>query len=219
MRILLVEDNQQLADGIITGLTKIGMHIDHVPTFHQAQMALLNEAVSAIILDLGLPDGDGKKLLFSWRQQEMSTPIIVLTANTDFDTKLECLNLGADDYLGKPFDIRELAARLKAIVRRSHGNDNNQIDLGNLVINQDACEVEYNKNTIQLSRREYQLLLELAQSSGRVLSRNQLEQLTYGWDSVGSNSIEVHIHNLRKKMSPELIKTIRGIGYTLIENA
>ncbi|MGL5359309.1 MAG: winged helix-turn-helix domain-containing protein, partial [Shewanella sp.] len=120
-------------------------------------------------------------------------------------------------YLSKPFDVRELAARIRAIVRRQFGLDNNCLVIGALSMELTRREVLFRGQAVTLSRREYQLLLELAQSVGRVLTRSQLEQLTYGWDEVGSNSIEVHIHHLRKKLANELIKTVRGIGYTLVE--
>ncbi|MGL4613882.1 MAG: response regulator transcription factor [Shewanella sp.] len=217
MRIMLVEDNELLAQGICLSLGKLGMQVDHLNSYQQALQGVKNESFSAIVLDLGLPDGNGKALLKAWRQQGVSIPTIVLTANTDFDTKLECLDSGADDYLSKPFDVRELAARIRAIVRRQFGLDNNCLVVGALSMELTRREVTFRGQNIILSRREFQLLLELAQSVGRVLTRSQLEQLTYGWDEVGSNSIEVHIHHLRKKLANELIKTVRGIGYTLIE--
>lgn len=217
MRIMLVEDNELLAQGICLSLGKLGMQVDHLNSYQQALQGVKNESFSAIVLDLGLPDGNGKALLKAWRQQGVSIPTIVLTANTDFDTKLECLDIGADDYLSKPFDVRELAARIRAIVRRQFGLDNNCLVVGALSMELTRREVTFRGQSITLSRREFQLLLELAQSVGRVLTRSQLEQLTYGWDEVGSNSIEVHIHHLRKKLANELIKTVRGIGYTLIE--
>ncbi|MGL5392891.1 MAG: response regulator transcription factor [Shewanella sp.] len=198
-------------------LGKLGMQVDHLNSYQQALQGVKNESFSAIVLDLGLPDGNGKALLKAWRQQGVSIPTIVLTANTDFDTKLECLDIGADDYLSKPFDVRELAARIRAIVRRQFGLDNNCLVIGALSMELTRREVLFRGQAVTLSRREYQLLLELAQSVGRVLTRSQLEQLTYGWDEVGSNSIEVHIHHLRKKLANELIKTVRGIGYTLVE--
>jgi len=217
MRVLLIEDNKLLAQGVVMSLAKEGIQVDHLSSFKQAQAALNNEDFSAIILDLGLPDGDGAELLKQWRRSGVSLPIIVLTANTDFDTRLACLDIGADDYLSKPFDVRELIARLRAIIRRQHGLDNNQFSYGALDIDFARCEVHFRGERVSLSRREYQLILEFAQSAGRVLTRSQLEQLTYGWDEVGSNSIEVHIHHLRKKMATELIKTVRGIGYILAE--
>ncbi|MCT8987275.1 response regulator [Shewanella phaeophyticola] len=217
MRVLLVEDNKLLAQGVELSLAKEGIQVDHLPSYKQAQVALDNEDFSAIILDLGLPDGNGADLLKLWRRSGVSLPIIVLTANTDFDTRLDCLDIGADDYLSKPFDVRELIARLRAIIRRQYGLDNNQFSYGALNIDFTRCEVHFRGELVSLSRREYQVLLEFAQSAGRVLTRNQLEQLTYGWDEVGSNSIEVHIHHLRKKTATELIKTVRGIGYILTE--
>ncbi|GGY91462.1 MAG: two-component system, OmpR family, response regulator QseB [Shewanella sp.] len=217
MRILLIEDNDLLAQGIILSLGKLDFQVDHVATVKQAEAAILNETISAIVLDLGLPDGNGRALLQQWRQRGIDIPTIVLTANTDFDTKLACLDLGADDYLAKPFDVRELVARLKAIVRRHHGLNQNLLVVGALTMDLNVHEVSFRGEPVSLSRREFQLLLELAQSNGRVLTRGQLEQLTYGWDEVGSNSIEVHIHHLRRKTASELIKTVRGIGYTLAE--
>ena len=217
MRILVIEDNQMLAEGICQGLIQLGMQANSVDTIARASTALQGESWSAIVLDLGLPDGNGQLLLKGWRRQGLDIPVIVLTANTDFDTKLLCLDSGADDYLGKPFDVRELAARLRAVVRRHHGRNQNELCVGPLTLNLDTCEASFRGQALQLSRREYQLLLELAQSAGRVLSRQQLEQLTYGWDEVGSNSVEVHIHHLRKKTVNELIKTVRGIGYALVE--
>ena len=217
MRILLIEDNDLLAQGLTLSLEKLDMQVDHVTTIKQAELAVHNEALSAIVLDLGLPDGNGRTLLQQWRRRGIDIPTIVLTANTDFDTKLACLDIGADDYLAKPFDVRELVARVRAIVRRHHGMSENKLEVGALTMDLNTHDVSFRGEAIQLSRREYQLLLELAQSAGRVLTRGQLEQLTYGWDEVGSNSIEVHIHHLRKKTCTGLIKTIRGIGYTLAE--
>ncbi|MCH1919752.1 response regulator [Shewanella sp. A3A] len=217
MRILLIEDNDLLAQGLRLSLEKLDIQVDHVTTIKQAEVAVMNEALSAIVLDLGLPDGNGRSLLQQWRRRGIDIPTIVLTANTDFDTKLACLDIGADDYLAKPFDVRELVARVKAIVRRHHGMAENKLEVGSLSMDLNTHDVQFRGEAIQLSRREFQLLLELAQSAGRVLTRGQLEQLTYGWDEVGSNSIEVHIHHLRKKTTTELIKTIRGIGYTLAE--
>ncbi|MCH1923758.1 response regulator [Shewanella sp. C32] len=217
MRILLIEDNDLLAQGLRLSLEKLDIQVDHVTTIKQAEVAVMNEALSAIVLDLGLPDGNGRSLLQQWRRRGIDIPTIVLTANTDFDTKLACLDIGADDYLAKPFDVRELVARVKAIVRRHHGMAENKLEVGSLSMDLNTHDVSFRGESIQLSRREFQLLLELAQSAGRVLTRGQLEQLTYGWDEVGSNSIEVHIHHLRKKTTTELIKTIRGIGYTLAE--
>ncbi|MGI2259262.1 response regulator [Shewanella sp. GXUN23E] len=217
MRILVIEDNHMLAEAICQGLRQQGMQADSVDTCARAELALPGESWSAMVLDLGLPDGNGVALLKRWRKQGLDIPVIILTANTDFDTKLICLDTGADDYLGKPFDVRELAARLRAVVRRHYGRHHNQLCVGPLTLNLDTCDVTFRAEPVQLSRREYQLLLELAQSAGRVLSRQQLEQLTYGWEEVGSNSVEVHIHHLRKKTANELVKTVRGIGYALVE--
>ena len=169
-----------------------------------------------MILDLGLPGMDGMQVLAQVRRDQQSLPVLILTARDALESRLAGLNAGADDYLLKPFELAELLARLRAIMRRALGQAQDQIAIGDLVLDTQLQEVYWQGHPVSLSRREYALLLELIKHRNRVLSRQQLETLIYGWDDeVESNALEVHIHHLRKKLAPHLIRTLRGVGYLL----
>ncbi|WLQ13487.1 response regulator transcription factor [Hahella aquimaris] len=216
MRILLVEDDELLADGIQTSLTQQANTVDWVASGEAALHALKLEQFHLVILDLGLPDIDGFTVLKRLRDRGDEIPVLILSARDQVQDRVKGLDAGADDYLLKPFDVSELKARLRALSRRGSGNAHPEIQLANIRILPSSYQVYKNNEEVRLSRREYALLYELASHRGRVLSKDQLEELVYGWsDDVSSNTMEVHIHNLRKKLNADLIKTVRGMGYMI----
>ncbi len=214
MRILLAEDDALLAKGILYAFNKHNFPIEWVKTGGHALTAVQNENFDLMILDLGLPGMDGIQVLKELRSEENATPILILTARDSLDERILGLDLGGDDYMTKPFDVSELVARVKALIRRSVGRVSEQLVYKELEVDLEARLVKYKNEAITLSRREYALLIELLANQGRVLTRGQLEEKLYGWDDdVESNALEVHIHHLRKKIDNSLIKTVRGIGY------
>lgn len=217
MRILLAEDDALLGDGLKAGLIQRGFQVDWVRDGVAAEREWLSDQHQAVVLDLGLPRRDGLEVLRSVRSQRNATPVLVLTARDAVAQRVEGLNLGADDYVVKPVDLDELAARLHALVRRAHGQVQTTLQVRDLSITPDARQVERQGVTIALSPREFDVLHALTLNAGRVLSRTQLEQHLYSWcHEVDSNAIEVHIHHLRKKLGPGLIETVRGVGYIIM---
>lgn len=217
MRILLAEDDALLGDGLKAGLIQRGFQVDWVRDGVAAEREWLSDQHQAVVLDLGLPRRDGLEVLQSVRSQRNATPVLVLTARDAVAQRVEGLNLGADDYVVKPVDLDELAARLHALVRRAHGQVQTTLQVRDLSITPDARQVERQGVTIALSPREFDVLHALTLNAGRVLSRTQLEQHLYSWGhEVDSNAIEVHIHHLRKKLGPGLIETVRGVGYIIM---
>ena len=213
--ILVVEDDAPVRSLIATTLKT---H-DYKYLSAQNGAGAITEALShnpdVVLLDLGLPDMDGVDVIRKIRSWS-NMPIIVISARTEDSDKIEALDAGADDYLIKPFDLDELSARIRALLRRSAGRSEPTIERGKLLIKPETREVFYNGEPVLLSSKEYALLVALADRAGVVLSRGQLEEKLYDWDSaVGSNTIEVHIHHLRKKLSDSAIKTVRGVGYLL----
>ncbi|NDH08680.1 MAG: DNA-binding response regulator [Gammaproteobacteria bacterium] len=216
MRLLLLEDELDLAEAIALGLQQFNCELVHQNNGLQALNTLLNYKFDAIILDLGLPGMNGIEVLDKIRQSKNLTPIIILTAKDSTEDCVQALNLGADDYMTKPFDLNELYARLRALTRRIQTKDEPFLRFNNIIINRDAHSVQINLEELFLPRREYDLLCKFMENPGRVLTRDVLMQSIYNWDDeVDSNTLEVHIHNLRKKIHPNLIRTIRGIGYIL----
>lgn len=216
MRILVVEDDAVLGDALQTGLTQAGYAVDWVRDGIQAQHALLNEPYHATILDLGLPRCSGLAVLQQLRQRREQLPVLILTARDTVQDRIQGLDAGADDYLIKPFDMLELTARLRALLRRAHGYTQPRLQVGELELDPAAHHVTYQNQPIELSGREFAVLHTLMLAAGRVLSRGQLEESLYAWgQEVESNTVEVHIHHLRRKLSPELIQTVRGVGYLL----
>ncbi|MCP5207654.1 MAG: response regulator transcription factor [Hahellaceae bacterium] len=216
MRILLVEDSELLGDGLVDALNDEGETVDWVKDGESALHAIIAESFDLMILDLGLPKIDGVEVLKRMRAKKIDLPVLILTARDKITDKIAGLDLGADDYMVKPFDVDELLARLRALKRRFHGRTTPEIVIEKLRIHPATREVWYNDALISLSRREYALLVELANYEGRVLGKQKLSELIYGWgEEVESNALEVHIHNLRKKITGGLIKTVRGVGYTL----
>ncbi len=217
MRLLLLEDDQQLAKGLLQAMVRQSYAVDHFDSVKEGLAAIEYEHYDLVILDLGLSDGSGLDFLKIYRNKQ-TEPVIILTARDTIEEKIQGLDLGADDYLPKPFDVNELQARIRALLRRSSGRASNQIVYGDLEVDQKARAVSYKGQSISLSRREYNLLEALLSNQGKVMSRANLEQTLYSWDEeIESNALEVHIHNLRKKISSKLIKTVRGVGYMVAE--
>ncbi len=216
MRILLVEDDPQLGDGLTIGLRQTGFAVDWVRDGQAADHALHAESFDLVVLDLGLPRLSGMEVLNRARQRGQSMPILILTARDATGDKVSGLDAGADDYLVKPIDLDELAARIRALTRRSAGRAAPLLCHGTLALDPAAHTVTLSGQPVELSSREFSLLQMLLESAGRVLTRSQLEQSLYGWrDEPDSNALEVHIHHLRKKLGSDLIRTLRGVGYTI----
>jgi two-component system response regulator QseB len=216
MRLLLVEDDVMVGEAVRTGLRQDGFAVDWVTDGEQAQTALSLEAYEIVLLDLGLPKKDGLRVLKSLRSSGNRIPVMILTARDALSDRVSGLDAGADDYLIKPFDLEELSARIRALLRRQSGRADPLLRAGAVTINPALHEVLLNGEQVHLSNREFALLRALMDRPGSVLSRAQLEEKLYGWnDSVESNSIEVHIHALRKKLGSELIKNVRGVGYRI----
>ncbi len=214
MRILLVEDDALLGDGVCSGLRRDNNSIDWVKNGETALSAVEDTQYDCVILDIGLPKMNGLEVLKQLRESKNSVPVLILTAQDDLSDRVKGLDAGADDYLVKPFEFAELCARLRALTRRTRGEASESIQYKNISIDTTAHSVSYNDKTIDLSRREFTLLVEMITNQGRVLSKQQLEQKLYSWgDEIESNTIEVYIHHLRKKLYSDLIKTVRGIGY------
>ena len=216
MRLLLVEDDALLGDGVKAGLKLAGFSVDWVTDGHAARLALETEPYALMVLDLGLPKLSGLDLLKWLRSRENKLPVIILTARDTVSDRVGGLNAGADDYLVKPFDLDELVARLNALLRRSGGLATPVLQHGELTLDPASHQVFRAGQLVELSAREFTLLHELLLHVGRVQSRDQLEQRLYGWgEEVESNSVEVHIHHLRKKLGSDLIRTLRGVGYVI----
>lgn len=216
MRVLLVEDDALLGDGIRVGLKQAGFAVDWVTDGHAAKLALETEEYALLVLDLGLPRLSGMELLKWLRVRGNRLPVLILTARDTVADRVAGLDSGADDYLIKPFDLDELIARLRALLRRSGGLAEPLLRHGGIELDPAAHQVRRDGQTVELSAREFTLLHELLLHAGRVQSREQLEQRLYGWgEEVESNSVEVHVHHLRKKLGTELIRTLRGVGYVI----
>lgn len=216
MRILLAEDDVMLGDGLRAGLRQQGFQVDWVRDGMAAERELISGDYNAAVLDLGLPLKDGLDVLQALRARNIATPVLVLTARDAVPDRIRGLDLGADDYVVKPVDLYELGARLRSLVRRSHGQIQGALQCGGVLLDPAARQVSLDGEVVALSTREFDLLHALMLSAGRVMSREQLEQQLYSWGyEVDSNAIEVHIHHLRRKLHPDLILTVRGVGYTM----
>ncbi|MES2012873.1 MAG: response regulator transcription factor [Pseudomonadota bacterium] len=216
MRVLLVEDDALLGDGIRAGLKQAGFAVDWAQDGQAGKLALETEEYAVIVLDLGLPKVSGAELLKWLRGRASALPVLILTARDKVSDRVAGLNAGADDYLVKPFDLDELIARLYALLRRSVGQTTPLLLHGDIALDPATHQVRKNGKTVELSAREFTLLHELLLHVDRVQSREQLEQHLYGWgEEVESNSVEVHVHHLRKKLGSDLIRTLRGVGYVI----
>ncbi|MFZ2300537.1 MAG: response regulator [Gallionella sp.] len=216
MRVLVVEDDALLGDAIQAGLKQSGYAVDWMNDGISAEQALTTEPYAAVVLDLGLPRLSGLEVLRHLRGRNIHIPVLILTAMDTVDDRIKGLDAGADDYLIKPFDMGELAARLRALIRRASGKTEPLLEVAGVSLDPAAHRVLYRGKPVELSNKEFALLHALMLNAGKVLSRAKLEEQLYAWgDEVESNAVEVHIHHLRRKLFPELIETIRGVGYLM----
>lgn len=214
MRLLVIEDNTILGNGLQVGLTQAGYAVDWLQTAEEGAAALQTSPYEAMILDLSLPKQDGLSFLRQLRREHNDLAVLILTARDSVQDRVIGLDAGADDYLIKPFELDELSARIRALSRRRSGRAHPLLQHGTLTLDPAAHTVILNQEAINVSGREFTILLTLLENAGRVLSRAQLEESLYSWDAlVESNAVEVHIHHLRKKLGKQLIRTIRGVGY------
>ena len=214
MRVLLVEDDPMIGKAVQQGLRNAGFSVDWVQTGPDAELALGNDVYRAAILDLSLPGKDGLQILTSIRQQGRAIAVLIVSARDATADRISGLNLGADDYLVKPFDLHELIARLHAILRRQSGQVQPLLSSGPLTLDPLSRQVSLHASPVSLSRREFALLETLMRGMGGVVTRAALEEAIYGWgEEIESNAIEVHLHNLRKKIGIDTIKNVRGVGY------
>jgi two-component system response regulator QseB len=216
MRVLVVEDDPMIGRAVHTGLREAGYAVDWVSDGVEAQLALANDVYDLALLDLGLPRLDGFEILKSVRRAGKELPIVIITARDAVADRIAGLDNGADDYLVKPFDLDELLARVRAVVRRRHGRTCREINYGALTLDPARRQVVFQGAEVELSAREFAVLEALMAEPGAVVSREKLEDAVYGWrEEIGSNSIEVHLHHLRRKLAPEVIRNVRGVGYRI----
>ncbi len=216
MKILLVEDDPLLASGLLTALRRASYTVEHVNDGPAAIQALSHTPFDVMVLDLGLPTLDGTEVLKAVRNGDNPIPVLVLSARDSTRDRVQGLDLGADDYLVKPFELDELLARLRVLLRRRSGRQTNQLTLGQLTLNPESLSATWQGHPVELQRLEFMLLLQLAENPQRVFNRAQLEETLYGWgEGAESNTIDVHVHHLRRKIVPTVIKTIRGVGYRM----
>jgi DNA-binding response OmpR family regulator len=216
MRVLLVEDDESLGEGLRQALQREGHGVDWLRDGEHARQALAGEdAWDLLVLDLGLPRRDGLDVLRALRRRD-DTPVLIITARDRVEDRVAGLDAGADDYLVKPFDVAELAARVRALARRRAGRAVSELRHGRLLLLPDTQEARWDDERVELTRREFALLSALVENAGRVMTRERLEQALYGWnEDVDSNALEVHVHHLRRKLEPSFIRTVRGVGYTV----
>ena len=216
MRVLLVEDDPLLGDALQAGLRGHGFAVEWLRDGEAGLVAMDTDHFDAVVLDLGLPRRDGRQVLERRRSLGDRTPVLVLTARDALEDRVAGLDAGADDYVVKPVAIAELAARLRAVVRRASGIARGLLEAGDLAVDPAGRVVTWRGNTVELAPREFDVLLALLLKAGRVVTREQIESALYEWDrSIESNAIEVHVHHLRRKLAPELIRTVRGVGYMM----
>jgi two-component system response regulator QseB len=214
VHIVLIEDDLQLGEAIRNALEQQAYAVTWLRSGQEAEYALRDETADLVLLDLGLPDIDGLDVLARTRRAGIHTPVLVMTARDAVETRVRGLDLGADDYLGKPFHLDELAARIRSLTRRARGLSDSVIEAGELRLNLATLSVSYRGATVELARREFALLRVLMERAGRIVRREDLETALYGIDAgVDSNALEVQVHWLRRKLSPEVIRTVRGVGY------
>ena len=216
MRLLLVEDDPMIGEGVRKGLRHEGFTVDWVQDGRAAERAIDNDVYDLLLLDLGLPGKDGIDVLATLRRRGNAVPVLILTARDAVSDRVKGLDMGADDYLVKPFDLEELSARVRALLRRKSGRANPVVQIGNVTLNPATHEVFLDGNPVALSAREFALLQALADRPGAVLSRAQLEEKLYGWnEEVESNTIEVYVHALRRKLGQRFVRNVRGVGYMI----
>ena len=216
MRILVVEDDTILLDGLSVGLGLAGFTVDAVASCCDAEAALAAQNYNAVVLDLMLPDGSGLNILKSMRQARDETPVLLLTARDQVPERIAGLDAGADDYVGKPFDLHELAARVRAIARRGSGRASATLEWQGVELDPAEMSVQFKGEPLRLTRREFSILRTLMERPTATVSKSSLEEALYGWqEEVESNAVEVHIHHLRAKLGSGFIETVRGVGYRL----
>lgn len=216
MKLLIVEDDLLLQEGLAQALGNEGYALDCAATAAQADVLIKSGEYSLIILDLGLPDKDGATLLSQWRRRGVSNPVLILTARDALEDRVKGLDSGADDYLVKPFALAELQARARALIRRYQGQSDNLIQHDDLTLNLQTQQVLLQDQPLEITPKEFALLTRLMMRIGQTVHRETLQQDIYSWqDDPGSNTLEVHIHNLRRKLGKDRIKTVRGVGYRL----
>ena len=218
MRILLVEDDTMIGRAVVTGLAQAGFAVDWVTDGRAAELSLANGVYDLAILDLGLPKKDGLTILTALRAMGSSMPVLIASARDTVRDRIVGLEAGADDYVLKPFDLDELVARVRALLRRHAGSGSPLLKFGSIVVDPVCKTVHQAGEAVELSAREFAVLEALMQRPGAVLSREKLEESVYGWgEEVASNSIEVHLHHLRRKLGPASIRNVRGVGYRVTE--
>lgn len=214
MRVLVVEDDPMIGRAVVAGLQGGGYAADWARDGAEAELALSNGVYDLALLDLGLPRRDGLEILKSVRRQGRELPVVIITARDSLPDRVSGLDSGADDYLVKPFDLDELLARVRAVLRRRGGRSTPEISYGALTLDPVRREVSFRGAPVELTAREFSVLEALMKEPGAVVSRERLEDAIYGWgEEVGSNSIEVHLHHLRRKLGPHIIRNVRGVGY------
>lgn len=218
MKLLLAEDDAMIGASVVQGLRLGGFTVDWARDGREAELSLQHADYAVLLLDLGLPRQDGLEVLKKLRRDGRQIPVLIITARDAVADRVAGLNLGADDYLVKPFDLDELTARIHALVRRRQGRTRPEMGIGTLYLDPLSRVARLHGQPLHLSQREFSLLQALLESPGTVLSREQLEERLYGWDEeIASNAIEVHIHNLRRKLGSAWIRNVRGVGYKLMD--
>lgn len=216
MKLLIVEDDLLLREGLVLALNSEGYALDCATTAAEADALIESGEYGMVILDLGLPDKDGATLLRQWRRRSISTPVLILTARDALEDRVNGLDSGADDYLVKPFALAELQARTRALIRRYQGLSDNLVQHDDLTLNLQTQQVLLQDQVVEITPKEFALLTRLMMRIGQTVHRETLQQDIYSWqDDPGSNTLEVHIHNLRRKLGKDRIKTVRGVGYRL----
>jgi len=219
MRVLLAEDDAMIGAAVQDRLRGQGLAVDWVRDGRAAETALAGDVYDLLLLDLGLPGREGLAVLRGLRGRGSTLPVVILTARDAVDDRVAGLDAGADDYVVKPFDLKELEARLRAVLRRRAGRASSVIEHGRLTLDLSSHELRRDGVAVPVSPREFALLHALLERPGRILSRAQLEERLYGWgEEVGSNVVEVHIHSLRRKLGADLIRNVRGVGYRIPED-
>ena len=216
MRLLLVEDDDMIGEPVVSTMRHAGYAVDWAHDGREAELSLDHDVYDLVLLDLGLPRADGIEVLGRYRRRGGRAPVLILTARDAVESRIAGLDAGADDYLVKPFDLDELAARVRALLRRRAGRGNPVYTHGDLMLNPATREATLKGEMLSLGPREFSLLQTLIEEPTRLYTRSELEDKLYGWgDEISSNAIEVHVHGLRRKLGPEQIVTVRGVGYRL----